>query len=182
WRGRLLLGSAGGTDYDKGWLDLVEAAGSLPAEQRARILILVAGDLPNEDKRARVRAAGMQDQVFFPGLLDDVRDALGCCHVGFVLSYREALSYACCEVMSLGLPALVSDAGGLPKNVRDGEDGWIVPVRDVPAIAQTLTSMLQDPSRVSIMGAAARRSAVDFFGLDDFARATMHVYRETAPT
>ncbi|CAM4401639.1 Transferase [Bordetella tumbae] len=179
WRGHLLLGSAGGTDYAKGWLDLVDAAGSLPADLRERIFILVAGDLPNDDKLARVRAAGMQDQVFFPGLLDDVRDALACCHVGFVLSYREALSYACREVMSLGLPALVSNAGGLPENVRDGEDGWIVPVRDVPAIAQALTLMLQDPSRVSIMGAAARRSAVDFFGLDDFARATVDVYRET---
>jgi len=115
----------------------------------------------------------------FPGLLDDVRDALACCHVGFVLSYREALSYACREVMSLGLPALVSNAGGLPENVRDGEDGWIVPVRDVSAIARVLNAMLQDPSRVSIMGAAARRSAVDHFGLDDFARATENVYRET---
>src|SRR5690606_13017771 len=99
-----------------------------PSDLRERILILVAGDLPNEDKRARVRAAGMQDQVVFPGLLDDVRDALACCHAGFVLSYREALSYACREVMSLGLPALVSNAGGLPENVRDGHDGWIVPV------------------------------------------------------
>ena len=180
WRGCLLLGSAGGTDYDKGWLDLVDAAGSLPSDLRERILILVAGDLPNEDKRARVRAAGMQDQVVFPGLLDDVRDALACCHAGFVLSYREALSYACREVMSLGLPALVSNAGGLPENVRDGHDGWIVPVGNVRVIAQTLTGMLKDPSRVSTMGAAARRSALDQFGLSDFARATVDVYRATA--
>ncbi|HYG42808.1 MAG TPA: glycosyltransferase, partial [Bordetella sp.] len=68
WPGKLLLGSAGGTDYDKGWLDLVEAAGSLPAVQRERILILVAGDPPNSAKLARVRAAGMQSQVVFPGL------------------------------------------------------------------------------------------------------------------
>ena len=178
WRGCLLFGSAGGTDYDKGWLDLVEAAGSLPPDLRERILILVAGDLPNDNKRARVRAAGMQDQVVFPGLLDDVRDALACCHVGFVLSYREALSYACREVMSLGLPALVSNAGGLPENVCDGDDGWIVPVRDVSAIAEKLILMLKDPTRVSIMGAAARRSAVDHFGLVDFARATVDVYRQ----
>lgn len=179
WRGRLLLGSAGGTDYDKGWLDLVEAAGSLPAALRERVLILVAGDLPNDDKRARVRAAGMQDQVVFPGLLDDVRDAMAACHVGFVLSYREALSYACREVMALGLPALVSNAGGLPENVRDGHDGWIVPVKDPQAIAQTLTAMLHHPERVSRMGLAARRTAIEHFGLADFAAATVDVYRKT---
>lgn len=179
WHGRLLIGSAGGTDYDKGWLDLVEAAGSLPADLRRQVLILVAGDLPNDDKRARVRAAGMQNQVVFPGLLDDVRDALACCHVGFVLSYREALSYACREVMALGLPALISDAGGLPENVTDGQDGWIVPARDQAAISQTLVAMLRDPERVSQMGEAARRTAVEHFGLADFARATIGVYRQT---
>lgn len=178
WRGCVLLGSAGGTDYDKGWLDLVDAAGSLPAALRKRILILVAGDPPNDEKLARVRAAGMQDQVVFPGLLDDVRDALACCHVGFVLSYREALSYACREVMALGLPALVSDAGGLPENVRDGHEGWIVPVRDVSAMSQVLRTILQDPDRVCAMGKAARRSAVDHFGLTAFARATVDVYRQ----
>jgi len=177
WRGCLLLGSAGGTDYSEGWLDLVDAAGSLPPGQRERILILVAGDPPSEAKLARVRAAGMQDQVVFPGLLDDVRDALACCHAGFVLSYREALSYACRELMSLGLPALVSDAGGLPENVMDGEDGWIVPARDVAAIAATLRAMLADPARVAAMGAAARRTAVATFDLATFTRATLAVYQ-----
>jgi glycosyltransferase involved in cell wall biosynthesis len=179
WQDCLLLGSAGGTDYDKGWLDLVTAAGSLPPELRRRVRILVAGDLPNDDKRARVKAAGMQDQVVFPGLLDDVRDALACCHVGFVLSYREALSYACREVMSLGLPAVVSDAGGLPENVTDGQDGWIVPARDAGAIAARLTSMLQDPERVTRMGESARRTAVAHFGLARFADATFNVYQQT---
>jgi len=178
WRGRLLFGSAGGTDYDKGWLDLVEAVGSLPATLRDRVMILVAGDLPNDDKRARVKAAGMEDQVVFPGLLDDVRDALACCDVGFVLSYREALSYACREVMALGLPALVTDAGGLPENVTDGYDGWIVPVRDQAAIAKAVTSMLQDPSQVRQMGLHARQKAVEQFGLADFTRETLDVYRQ----
>jgi glycosyltransferase involved in cell wall biosynthesis len=179
WQGRLLFGSAGGTDYDKGWLDLVEAVGSLPASLRERVMILVAGDLPNEDKRARVNAAGMTQQVVFPGLLDDVRDALACCHVGFVLSYREALSYACREVMALGLPALVSNAGGLPENVCDGKDGWIVPVRDQSAIAAAVTAMLKDHDRVAQMGSEARRTAVEKFGLADFTRATLDVYRQT---
>ncbi|MCD0502065.1 glycosyltransferase [Bordetella petrii] len=178
WRGRLLLGSAGGTDFDKGWLDLVEAAGRLPPEQRRRVMILVAGDPPSEAKLARVRAAGMQAQVVFPGLLDDVRDALACCHAGFVLSYYEALSYACREMMSMGLPALVSDAGGLPENVTDGVDGWIIPVRDAAAIGALLRAMLQDPSRLAGMGEAARSKAVEQFGLADFAESTLAVYHQ----
>ena len=62
---------------------------------------MVAGDPPSEAKLARVRELGMIDQVRFPGLLDDVRASLASCHAGFVLSYREALSFACREIMGL---------------------------------------------------------------------------------
>lgn len=177
WQGKLLLGSSGGTDYDKGWLDLVAAAAALPPADRARVLLMVAGDPPSEAKLARVRELGMIDQVRFPGLLDDVRPALAACDAGFVLSYREALSFACREIMGLGLPALISDVGGLPENVTDGEDGWIVPVRDVPAMTARLRFMLDNPQAVRAMGARARETAVRDFNLARFADATLDVYR-----
>lgn len=177
WQGKVLLGSAGGTDYDKGWLDLLAAIAALPSAQRQQFRVMVAGDIPNEAKMARVRELGMTEQVVFPGLLDDVRPALAACDVGFVLSYREALSFACREVMSLGLPALISDAGGLPENVRDGQDGWIVPVRDPQAIGRVLQSILADPSRVAAMGQAARDKSVREFNLDRFVSATADVYQ-----
>lgn len=177
WRGKLLLGSAGGTDYDKGWLDLVAAVAALPPGDKERVLLLVAGDPPSEDKLARVRELGMIEQVRFPGLLDDVRAALASCHAGFVLSYREALSFACREIMGLGLPALVTNAGGLPENVTDGVDGWVVPVRDVAAMTARLRVMLDAPERVRKMGANARETAVRDFNLARFAQATVDVYQ-----
>lgn len=179
WQGKLLLGSAGGTDYDKGWLDLVAAVAALPPEDKGRVLLMVAGDPPSEAKLARVRELGMIDQVRFPGLLDDVRASLASCHAGFVLSYREALSFACREIMALGLPALVTDAGGLPENVTDGVDGWIVPVRDVAAMTDKLRFMLDHPEKVREMGIRARETSLRDFNLQRFAAATVDVYQRT---
>ena len=152
---------------------------ALPPEDKARVLLMVAGDPPSEAKLARVRELGMIDQVRFPGLLDDVRASLASCHAGFVLSYREALSFACREIMGLGLPALVSDAGGLPENVTDGVDGWIVPVRDVPAMTARLRLMLDQPEMVRQMGRNARETALRDFNLHRFAAATLDVYQRT---
>jgi len=177
WRGKILLGSAGGTDYDKGWLDLMAALAALAPAQRERFRVLVAGDPPNDVKMARVRELGVQDLVVFPGLLDDVRPALAACDVGFVLSYREALSFACREVMALGLPALVTSAGGLPENVIDGVDGWIVPVRAPEAIARVLSGILDDPACVATMGAAARERSAREFSLAPFVASTLEVYQ-----
>ncbi|MCY1551510.1 N-acetyl-alpha-D-glucosaminyl L-malate synthase [compost metagenome] len=152
---------------------------ALPPADKARVLLMVAGDPPSEAKLDRVRKLGMIGQVRFPGLLDDVRPALAACHAGFVLSYREALSFACREIMGLGLPALVSDAGGLPENVTDGVNGWIVPVRDVPAMTARLRFMLDHPDTVRVMGAKARETSVNEFNLARFAAATLDVYRRT---
>jgi glycosyltransferase involved in cell wall biosynthesis len=177
--GKLLLGSSGGTDIDKGWLDLLAAIALLPMEQQDQFRVLVAGDSPNAMKRDRVRALGMSSKVVFPGLLDDVRPALAACDIGFVLSHREALSFACREQMAMGLPELVSDSGGLPENVTHGVDGWIVPVRNPQAVAQVLAAILADRSRVSVMGHAARQKATREFTLARFAADTCAVYRRT---
>lgn len=177
WRGKLLLGSAGGTPVNKGWLDLVAAVAALPPADKARVLLLVAGEPPTEEALARVRELGMTGQVRFPGLLDDVRAALAGCHAGFVLSYREALSFACREMMALGLPALVSNAGGLPENVNDGVDGWIVPARDVAAMTAKLRFMLDHPDAVRTMGLQARETSLRDFNLERFAAATVDVYQ-----
>lgn len=172
----IVLGSSGGTDYDKGWLDLLAALALLPAEARQRFRVMVAGKLPDDDKMARVIELGVQDLVVFPGLVQDVRPLLAACDIGFVLSYREALSYACREVMALGLPALVSRVGGLPENVEDGVDGWIVPARSPAAIRDVLTRILEQPELVPRLGAAARQRSLDDFALAPFVRATLGVY------
>ncbi|HEU0230501.1 MAG TPA: glycosyltransferase [Burkholderiaceae bacterium] len=172
------LGSSGGTDEDKGWLDLVAAVASLPSHWRDRVRVVVAGDPPRGYRKDRVEELGMAGQVVFPGLVDDVRPILGACDAGFVLSYREALSYACRETLSLGLPTLVSDAGGLPENVEDGVDGWIVPARDVPRIAKALVWMLENPAEISSMALAAREKSVNEFNLDLFAERSLYVYRQ----
>ena len=173
---KILLGSAGGTDYAKGWLDLVTAVSALPHEQRSRFHIVVIGDLPNQLKRAQVADCGMSEQVSFPGLLDDVRPVLAACDIGYVLSYQEALSFACRELMALGLPVLITRVGGLPENITNEQEGWIVPARSPEAIGLVLRQILQEPQLLVKMGAQARARAECEFGLSNFVRATCAIY------
>ena len=173
----LVFGSIGGTDLNKGWLLLVEAVSLLAPELRGRIRILVAGDPPNDAMMARVRELGMRDAVSFPGLVSDVRRILAASDVGFVLSYREAASYASCETMAAGLPTLVSAAGGLPENVRDGLDGWVVPVGDVQALHQYLQQLLAGRFCLRTLGGNARQRVEQEFSMSKFAADTEVVYR-----
>lgn len=174
----ILLGSTGGTDIEKGWLEMVEAVAILPPALRQQCRIIMAGDPPEIHKIQRVYELGMQNVVIFPGLLDDVRPMLQACDLGFVLSHREALSYACRESMALGLPTIVTQVGGLPENIQDQVNGWIVPVKDPASLSQLLQKILPDlPTRAKI-GQAARKTAEIQFNLALFAQNTLLCYDE----
>lgn len=172
----LVLGSTGGTDRNKGWLVLVEAISRLETKLKDRFRVVVAGDLPSPEIRNRVEALEMKEQVVFPGLMQDVSTVLAACDIGFVLSYREAASYACYEAMSMGLPTLVSDAGGLPENIRHGRDGWVVPVGDVNTVALVLRQVLADPDCLPAMGESARERVAQMFSKAGFLVDTKKVY------
>ena len=175
WCGRddLLLGSNAGTAAHKGWMDLVEAVATLPAERRARAHVLLCGKPPAADQTARIEALGLAAQVHFAGLLSDVRPVVAAIDAGFVLSHAvETISFACREMMAMAKPVLVSDYAGLPENIDDGVDGWIVPVRDCAAIARTVDSLFDARDRLPAMGVAARAKAEREFGLHGFVEAT----------
>lgn len=175
--GTLVLGSSGGTDRNKGWHLLVEAAARLPAQLRERLRLVVAGDPPSAELRETVERSGMSAQVCFPGLVSDVKSVLGACDAGFVVSFKEAASYACYEAMAMGLPTLVSDAEALPENIRDGIEGWIVPTGNVDALVPVLQQMLENPEALPQMGMKARSRVESMFCVTQFVHQTQNVYR-----
>lgn len=63
------------------------------------------------------------------------------------------------EALSCGLPVITTDHAS--SIVRDGESGFIVPVRDAAAIADRLRALAQDPELRTSMSAAARQSVLD---------------------
>ncbi|WP_222565893.1 glycosyltransferase family 4 protein [Novilysobacter antarcticus] len=178
----LVLGSNAGTADYKGWMDLVEALARLPAEQREQVRVLLAGRPPSATSLARIETLGLGGQVRFAGLLHDVRPMIAAIDAGFVLSWDvETISFACREMMAMGKPVLVSEYAGLPENIRPGVDGWVVPVRDVAAIAAAIQTLLKQRAKLPAMGEAARAHALEVFGIERFVERTEAVYRDLLP-
>jgi glycosyltransferase involved in cell wall biosynthesis len=61
--------------------------------------------------------------------------------------------------MAAGLPVIVSDHAGSAEIVRDGVNGFVVPARDVDALAARMNALLADAELRARMGAAARETA-----------------------
>ena len=60
------------------------------------------------------------------------------------------------EAQAMGLPVLVSDAGGMRYGLIDGETGFILPRGDVDLFANKIIKLLNNPCKIKSMGYAAR--------------------------
>lgn len=96
----------------------------------------------------------------------------------FVLSsHAEGISNAALEAMAVGLPVVTTAAGGMAEAVRDGIDGYVVPVRDIDALADRLRRLLIDVDQRERMGRSARLRAEANFSLDRQAEVFEELYQ-----
>jgi glycogen(starch) synthase len=77
----------------------------------------------------------------------------------FVLpSVHEALGLVILEAMSVGLPVVASNLGGIPEVVKHGDNGLLFEPRNWKDLAEKITLLLNDDEMRERMGKNAKRS------------------------
>ena len=109
---------------------------------------------------------GMANRVQFLGVRGDVPNLLRAADMFALTSVSEGASITVLEAMASGVPSVVTNVGGNPELVRDGQDGLLVPRGDQRAAAAALQQLLRDPALTARLGASARQRALETFQLD----------------
>jgi len=151
-------------DY-KGHRFLVEAAkiirDRMGAECRLKIVFMGDGT-ERENLERQCRELGVEDMIIFTGFVSDIAPWCNIMDIALNASLAEALSLAICEAMSLCKPAVVSDFGGNPEVVTDGENGLIVPTKDSAGIADAIVRIMDSPELYEKLS----RGAIDRYQRD----------------
>ena len=75
-------------------------------------------------------------------------------------SLHEGSAFATYEALASGLPVVTTPNAG--SVVRDGIEGYVVPIRDVDALVDRIERLHADPALRAAMSGAARARALDF--------------------
>lgn len=108
---------------------------------------------------------GIRPCCHFPGFVSRESDLPGLYRIASVFataSEVEIQSSVVLEAMAAGLPVVTVRASSMPEFVQDGETGYLVPPRDVEAMADRILTLLQNPAQARAMGEAARTLALKY--------------------
>ena len=141
----------------KGVFELLRAF-ALAQQQVPRLRLLLGGE---GDRAPLLRLAdelGVADKVELLGwVTGEAKEGwLDGCDIFALPSHFEALPVSMLEAMAAGQAVLMSNVGSIPEVVRHGENGWLVPPREVEPLAQALMVLGRDPALRRRLGARAR--------------------------
>ena len=97
--------------------------------------------------------------INFLGRLSDVRPAIANSSVYVLPSYREGTPRTVLEAMAMGRAVITTDAPGCRETVVDGDNGFLVPVKDADALAQAMLRFIEQPELIIQMGQRSREIA-----------------------
>jgi glycosyltransferase involved in cell wall biosynthesis len=177
-----VIGIVGRVEPGKGIRPLLQA---MPAVLAAcpDAALLVVGDGPTRGESERLALElGIGAAVRFTGYRSDVPELLGAMDVMAAPSTAEqGLGYAVLEAMCAGVPVVTTHCGGPAECVVDGASGLLVPVADVPALAEALVRVLSDAQLREALGDGARRRSA-LFSVAQHVGDLQAIYREIMAT
>jgi glycosyltransferase involved in cell wall biosynthesis len=149
---------------DKGIFEYVEAARRVKATHPQTRFLLLGGLDSNPAAIAKSVVSSWVDE----GLIEwhghvPVRPWLAQTSVFVLPSYREGVPRSTQEAMAMARPVITTDAVGCRETVVEGENGFLVPVRDAEALEAAMRRFIENPELIEPMGQISRLMAEERF-------------------
>lgn len=82
------------------------------------------------------------------------------------------------QAMASGLPVIATRHSGLPDQVHDGVNGFLVPEGDYQALAEKIIEMIQHPELWPAFGQAGRKIVEEKFNNEKIIQKQIDIYKE----
>ncbi len=82
------------------------------------------------------------------------------------------------EAMAAAKPVVATAVGGIPKLLRDGTNGLLIPPGDVDAAASAFRRLLGDPDLRTALGVAGSKTVEDTYSLSQTVARYQDLYND----
>jgi glycosyltransferase involved in cell wall biosynthesis len=179
--GHKVVGMVGRYVWEKGYREFFEAARIILSEDE-RVSFVTVG-IPLESERDPVdfsllRELGLEEKFVVLKSRSDMPELYALMDVVALPSYREGFPRSLMEAAAMSKPVVASDVSGCRQAVVEGENGYLVPVKDASALASKIKLLLDDPSLSARLGARGRALAEERFDVEKVIERLRGFYEE----
>jgi glycogen(starch) synthase len=158
----VIVVSLGAAAFDKGTVHLIDAV-NLLRQRGLDVHLVLAGPMMTEVERyLRAQSDRARIGIHALGFVSDEerRDLLAAATVLALPSRTESFGLVFMEAWANGLAVVGAKAGAIPSVVSDGIDGLLVHFGDVPALADSIETIITRPDLAAQLGANGRSKVV----------------------
>jgi glycosyltransferase involved in cell wall biosynthesis len=133
-----------------------------------------------EKMKCLVAACNLQQDVKLTGPLpaDEIRQLYAACDIFVLPSLTEAMPAVVLEAMASGKAVIATSVGGIPLQVKSGENGLLINPADEKALAAAIIRLKDNPAERKKMGLRGREIAKADFSADKIAQKLIKVYEK----
>lgn len=166
---------------DKGVMEFINAIRLLKLSNlEARFWLVGSPDPDNISSITQREVSVWQNEGLIEsfGYREDIADIFAKSNIVVLPSYREGLPKVLIEAAACGRAIITTDVPGCRDAISPGESGLLVPLRDAPALANAIKSLIDDPIRRSNMGKAGRDLAEREFRIETVIGQHLTIYQQ----
>jgi glycosyltransferase involved in cell wall biosynthesis len=165
---------------DKGMDELAEALMRLHSSKRKCRLVLVGWFEKERPGISEIHENFFRNSnsVVYVGYKKDVRPYLQTADALVFPSYREGFPRVVLEAGSMGLPSIVTDINGCNEIIVEGENGIIIPPRNVDRLYEAMCRFIDNREETAAMAGRARARIQKCYERSDVHQALLKMYQE----
>jgi len=176
-----VIGMFGRLIKEKGYSDVVLAAGEVLRHTRNVQFLVVGEGAERENLEALVKSKGLEKNVIFAGFRQDTSNIMESIDLLVQPSWtesNESFGLVLIEAMAAGKPVIASNIEPFFEVVEDGKSGLLFPEKNHKALAQKLLFLLNDRALMEKMGRCGYEVIKEKFDARIIARKTEDVYKQ----
>jgi len=160
-------------------LDFLMTAFKELVKERKNSTLLLVGEGPLEKHvQAWVRKLKLEEHVIFTGRVENEKlpQYYSAADIFVMISTYENFSNAILEAMSCGLPIVATKVGGIPMQVKDGENGFLVESANIKQFKEAIITLLDNDSLAIEMGRRNRELVKKKYSWSKSAKKLKEIY------
>jgi glycosyltransferase involved in cell wall biosynthesis len=173
------LGYLGHLEERKGWQIGARAALKLTAQGK-QIRYLIAGAGPQSQQAKALQQKHPCVIEYLGHVSQPRRNLLPKLHALSLMSSNEGLPMAIIEALSIGLPVIATQVGGIPEIIQDGVNGLLVS-RDSESLVNATLRLYDCPAEHARLGSEGRRLFLKTFELSHILHHYHNLYLKSLP-